>query len=175
MWTGAPDPRKKLDIADAWLLPVGVLVPVAGIVIALQGPTAPHIVSVVIWTSVGLFILAGRFVVKARRKRRTRYVLTDRRALILRSGKTLAFELTPAVARVEVQRTEHHVTLKFTNDDPRSYGVAGSEFAANTGLDFLYTPGRSARFAFFDVPRTPQLDGVVEDLARMGRVVEGIA
>jgi hypothetical protein len=146
-----------------------------GIVVALQGPTAPHIPSVIIWASVGLFILAGRFVVKSRRKFRTRYVLTDRRALILRSGKTLALEFTPAVPQLEVQRTESHVTLKFTNDDPRSYGVAGSELAANTGLDFLYTPGRSARFAFFDVPRTPQLDAVLEDFVRRGLVVEGIA
>ncbi|MGX5770314.1 hypothetical protein ACWKWN_06130 [Microbacterium trichothecenolyticum] len=175
VWAGAPDPRRLFTIADAWMLPLGVLVPVGGIVISLQGATAPNMGSVVIWTSVGLFLLAGRFVVKSRRKRRTRYVLTDRRALILRSGKTLAFELTPAVPHIEVQRTERHITLKFTNDDPRSYGVAGSELTANTGLDFLYTPGKTARFAFYDVPRTAQLDGVVDELVRRGRVVEGIA
>lgn len=175
MWTGAPDPRRLLTIADAWLLPLGVLVPVGGIVISLQGPTAPHVVSVIIWTSVGLFLLAGRFVVKSRLKRRTRYVITDRRALILRSGKTLVFELTPTAAHVEVERTERHVTLKFTNDSPRSYGVAGSEFAANAGLDFLYTPGQTARFAFYDVPRTAQLDAVLDDFVRRARVIEGIA
>lgn len=164
-----------LTIADAWLLPLGVLVPAGGIVTGQQVPTAPHMASVIIWTSVGLFILAGRFVVKSRRKRRTRYVLTDQRPLILRSGRTLVFELTPAVPHLEVQRTEGHVTLKFTNDDPRSYGVAGSEFAANTGLDFLYAPGQSARFAFFDVPRTLQQDAVLENFVRKRRVVGGIA
>lgn len=175
LWTGKPDPRRLLTIADAWLLPLGVLVPVGGIVISLQGATAPNIASVIIWTSVGLFFLAGRFVVKSQSKRRTRYVLTDRRALILRSGTTLAFELTPAVPHIEVQRTARHVTLKFTNNDPRSYGVAGSEFAANTGLDFLSTPGKTARFAFYDVPRTAPLDDMVDEFVRTGRVVEGIA
>jgi len=175
LWAGAPDPRKMITLADAWLLPLGVLVPVGGIVIALQAPTAPHIASVLVWTFVGLFFLAGRFVVKAGRKRRTRYVLTDRRALIHQSGKTFVFELTAAVPHLDVQRTERHVTLKFTNDDPRSYGVAGSEFAANTGLDFLYTPGRSARFAFFDVPRTSQLDAVLEEVSRRGLVLGGIS
>ncbi|MBW9110028.1 hypothetical protein [Microbacterium ureisolvens] len=175
IWAGAPDPRKLLTVADAWLLPLGVLIPVGGIAISLQAPTAPRIGSVIIWTSVGLFLLAGRFIVKSQRKRRTRYVLTDRRALILRSGKTFAFEITPAVPHIEVQRTERHITLKFTNDDPGSYGVAGSELAADTGLDFLVHPGRSARFAFFDVPRTAQLDDVLDAFVRTGRVVEGIA
>ena len=175
MWTGAPDPRMLFTIADAWLLPLGVLVPLSGIVMSRQGAMAPNIASVISWTFIGLFFLAGRFVIKSRSKRRTRYVLTDRRALILRSGKTLAFEFTPAVPHIEVQRTERHVTMKFPNDDPRSYGVAGSEFAANTGLDFLYTPGKTARFAFYDVPRTAQLDDVVDEFVRRGRVVEGIA
>ena len=175
IWTGAPDPRKLLTFADAWLLPLGVLVPAAGIGVSLQGSTATGIVSVIIWASAGLFLLVGRFVFKSQRKRESRYVLTNRRALILRAGKVLAFDLTPTVPHLEIQRTDRHVTLKFTNDNPRSYGVAGSEFAANTGLDFLYTPGVTARFAFYDVPRSPQLDTVLDELVRTNRVIVGIA
>ncbi|MEV4687407.1 hypothetical protein [Microbacterium sp. LWH3-1.2] len=77
--------------------------------------------------------------------------------------------------RVQVIGRRKHRTLKFTSDDPRSYGKVSSELFVNTGLDFLLRPGLDSRFSFYDVVQTDALDAAVNDMVNSGKVAEGIA
>lgn len=161
--------------ADVFLVPFSVLWIAVGLHLVFEAPAGPRAIGLVFVTVAGLFLLVGRFFIKAYRKRRTRYYLTNMRALIAGPQELAFFELDEKSPRVEVIGRGSHRTLKFTSDDPRSYGKLGSGLMANTGHDFLLRPGRDTRFAFYDVARTDELSAAIDALITTGKVREGIA
>ncbi|MDN3496942.1 hypothetical protein QL996_13450 [Planococcus sp. APC 4015] len=175
LWAGRPDPRKMLTGWDGFVVPLSIFWTVMGINIALNARGGPAVVSVVIVAAAGLFVMFGRFFVKAKLKQRTRYVLTSRRAFIEVPRRIATFTFDQPGVRVQILGRGAHRTLKFTSEDPRSYGRAGSEWIVNTGLDFFLVPGRDARFSFYDIPRTDDLDTTVENLINEKKMSEGIA
>ncbi len=174
-WTGRPDPKRILTGWDGFLIPFSVFWVAVGIDLALDAERGPRLVTLVVVTVTGLYLIVGRFLVKAHQKRRTRYVLTGTRAIICGPRRTFSFNLVDLNPRVQIIGRRRHRTLRFTSDDPRSYGRFSSELFVNTGLDFLLRPGLDSRFSFYDVLRTDSLDAAVNDMVSSGKVAEGIA
>lgn len=103
----------------------------------------------------GLYLVAGRFVVKAWAKRRTRYFLTNQRAISI-GPATDYFERTlcPVIWRAH----GIHVDIIFTVlDAPMAAGergILGLRHYANMGLDFAYRRSPDSSFAFYDIRRS---------------------
>lgn len=90
VWIGQPDPRRHLSPADKFLLPLTILWVAFALMGIIGSASSAHIHSrggaifTAVWFgAIGLYIGVVRFVVKARRKRRTLYAITDRRVLTL--------------------------------------------------------------------------------------------
>jgi hypothetical protein len=104
----------------------------------------------VIWgipfVAMGLYIIAGRFFVKARKKRRTYYAVTDRRVFsVERGGPTRAsfISLIPTInANI---RSDGSGSVSFGN----SYWL--QEWYANSGLGFFARGYGPEAVAFYDI------------------------
>ena len=90
LWSGRPSRGFRLQAADGLLIPFGVFW--TGFTIDWEwtairyGAPFPFALFGIPFVLVGLYLVFGRFVVEARRRARTFYGLTDRRAIIVRSG-----------------------------------------------------------------------------------------
>lgn len=155
LWAGEPDPTVRFTKADRFLIPFSVLW--AGFSVfweagVLSSGGSPFFA---VWglpfVAMGFYITIGRFIWKARRKRQTTYVLTDRRAAILTNDGQLAE--TPwrgSLRQVSRHRDASHVDVIF--DAPMSMRwpmTSQAAMYANTGMDFFIR--RTLGVAFFDV------------------------
>ena len=151
LWAGGPDPAVVFASSDVFLVPFSLLWGGFAIfweagVLSTGGP-----VFFALWgvpfVLVGLYMIAGRFVVKRRRKRRTIYGVTDQRVLTLTDGRSLTDSpLRGQPLTVTRSRDRTHATVLVG-----SHGSPWSSAAMyeNTGLDVL---GRSSSgFGFNDV------------------------
>jgi hypothetical protein len=85
--------------------------------------------------AIGLYMIFGRFIVKAWRKRRTAYGLTDRRALVaLGSGSLSESQLAHQPVDQRVSRRRRHMTVVFGR---LAYGAMSGAMYANTGMEFF--------------------------------------
>lgn len=168
MWVGRPDARKTFTRQDLLVVPftvawcgfavfweVGVIVTHAPWFFPLWGS---------LFVAVGLYVVAGRFVVRRWVRRRTIYAVTDRRVLILQ-GDSEVRDMPLAGQPVSVQRSRNrrHVTVMIGTV------AAGS---ARFGLVTEWPRGAGGRspFGFFDVadaePLLAAVDRARSDLAR---------
>jgi hypothetical protein len=161
LWTGQPDPKRHFDRVDLYLVPFSLMW--GGFAIFWESAA---IISgdpfFFIWgipfVAFGLYFIAGRFFVKARRKRRTYYAVTDRRVLsVVRGGATRAMflDLIPTInART---RADGSGTVIFGNASwlQGSYG--------NTGLDF-FGGYEGESVAFYDLQGAREVVNLVNDL-----------
>ncbi len=101
--------------------------------------------------AMGFYVTIGRFIWKGHRKRRTTYVLTDRRAVIVTTDGQLAE--TPwrgSPRQVSRHRDASHVDVIFDSPMPlRWAGAHQAAIYANTGMDLFVR--RTLAVAFFDV------------------------
>jgi hypothetical protein len=100
---------------------------------------------------VGFYITIGRFIWKARRKRRTIYLLTDQRAATLTSeGQLAEAPWRGAPKQVSRHRDSQHVDVVFDASGPNRWPSASqAAMYANTGMDVFIR--RNLGVAFFDV------------------------
>lgn len=153
--TGRPDPRVHFMPFDAFLVPFSILwcaIAMYFMWLALfQAGDRWWFLFVVM----GLYQMAGRFVVKARRKRRTVYSLTDTRAIVLEGDRRISeIRVKDVVARVRKSGDGSHVEVVFGEGNlPGIY--------LNSGMEF-FSPTSSAPVAFFDVPDPEGLLPVLE-------------
>lgn len=134
LWAGVP-----VTVAVSALVagaPVFVLIPLA------------------VMLAFGCYLTVGRFIVKARSKRATTYVLTDRHAIIDRG---VGFESRPLDAksiRIRRRASSRLVDVDFeaglARSRPSGYIY---QWYANTGLDFFASAGTGGwrPFRFYDV------------------------
>ena len=99
---------------------------------------------------VGLYQMVGRFLVKARRKRRTVYGLTDTRAIVVEGGRNVSdVRVKDVPVKVRKHRDGVHVEIIF--------GASGLQKGyLNSGME-IFSPGRDSPVAFFDVPDSEAL------------------
>ena len=162
LWTGRPDPSRHLDASDLFLVPFSLLW--GGSVISFEvGALAQGDASLALFgipfVVIGLFLIAGRFLVKARQKRSTVYGLTAARALVA-TGST-SFREAP-VRRTPVGRRRsrdgRHLTVTF---GATSSWAANTSYA-NTGLDVFGTS--DGPLAFYDVADVTGLQAALRAL-----------
>lgn len=151
LWTGRPDPDVRFAPVDAFLVPFSVMwggfaVFWEATVIADGGP--PFFV---LWgipfVLAGLYFIFGRFLYKKRRKRRTAYALTDRRAIVAVGVRSMSDSPVAGVATsIKHSRDGSHVSITFGQ---RSGWAALSPSYANTGMEFFEMGTQLV--AFYDV------------------------
>jgi len=154
LWCGRPDAAVRFTKADLFLVPFSIMW--AGLAlfweaIALSSDPSLFAVWGIPFVAVGLYLTIGRFAWKARRKRRTVYLLTDQRAAVLSPRSQLAeAPWVGAPQQVSRHRDGRHVDVVF---DPGSVArwpfAAQAAMYANTGMDFFIR--RNIGVAFFDV------------------------
>jgi hypothetical protein len=159
LWVGRPDPRILFAPADAFLVPFSIFWAgfaffwEGGVLFGLFRGDNPALLAFVLFglpfVAIGLYFVAGRFAYKRYRKRRTLYVVTDRRVLRLtttRSERLDAVFLDACPSITKRARRDGIGSISFGSVSPWS----GSAMYENTGLD-LFGLSRSG-FAFYDIP-----------------------
>ncbi len=157
LWRGRPDPRRHLNWRDVFFVPFslawsGVAVIWEWLAIT-SGASAFFVLFGVFLIAWALYLLVGRFWVKASRKRCTWYAITDRRILVIEERKRRTIRELP-VRNARVGYRILHGEILF-GDAPKMW----ANLIANTGTDgpFFISSG-SMPIAFFDVPNA----GLVE-------------
>lgn len=170
LWEGAPPTGLKLQPLDALLIPFSLL----------WGGFAVFW-NVSVWTMgadwffrlwglpfllVGLYMIAGRFFVDAWIRRRTRYVVTDRRILIERRGSgavlhTLDLRRLPMLATRE--RPDGSGTILF-GERQSVFGWTGrTSLSASLGL---WHPSMEPTPQFLNIPHVAGVRELIERAAR---------
>ena len=138
LWRGRPDARVVFMPADLVLIPFTVLwagIAILMAVVALIGgsrmPTAIAISIIVVFGLAGLYLLVGRFVVKAILNAKTLYVVTTTDAIVTRGTTVTRFPLHQHTVEINRTRRSGHATVYFGDSS------GGGMDVGNLGLDFL--------------------------------------
>ena len=158
-WQGQPDPRVHFTRTDSFFVPFSIFwlaFAVLWTVIVSNSPKAPPFIWLfgLLFVAIGIFMTVGRFFVKAATKRRTRYVLTDRRAIVTGPWGISSIDLKDAAPLVMIRRGGLHVDAVFgMTTGPMSWmpGMDNLTMYANTGMDFFAVLGPGLPVAFYDV------------------------
>lgn len=175
LWSGQPDPKALLTVADIFLIPFSLLWGGMAIFMFAQvlleslngthpAPLIFHLVAL-FFLLIAIYFIAGRFALKAWVKRRTFYAVTDRRILILSEalGSRLQAVFIDTLPLVEksVGRTGRGTVV---------FGTAPffTGLYRNTGLDLFGGGLRQQVPAFYDIPDAEQVAALVMRL-RIGK------
>ena len=163
LWLGQPQ-GSLLTGDDAVLIPVslawlGFFVFSAAVVLINGGPD-PFGLVLVPFLAIGLYVAVGRFLVKARGRRKTLYALTDQR-VIVKSGKMVRTLFVDRLPMLEVSSSGGRGKIIFGH-------LAGVQSKyANTRLDWV-THGNMP-MAFFDISDPQNAARIFEDAAKDAR------
>lgn len=147
-WAGRPDPKVHFTKADIYLVPFSLLWGGFAMVwetLAITGDSPAHFA---LWgipfVLMGLYFIFGRFIYKRRRKLTTVYGLTDSRAIVSVTERSVTdAPVKGASVQTDRSRDGRHATVIFGgNGKPAPY--------QNTGMDF-FTIGSAQTVGFFDV------------------------
>lgn len=146
VWVGAPDPRRFLLPRDAVLVPFhliwGAGFGFGGVVLLISVPMPFGLLGIPM-VGAAAYAVVGRLLVAYWRRAKTRYVLTDRRAIIANTWPGTS------VRSVDLQRAP---MMSITTRRDGSGTLAFGESAASSGR--YSTPGEMRRMdnAFVDIP-----------------------
>jgi hypothetical protein len=175
LWNGRPDPSVVFTRADAFFVPFSLLW--CGFAIFWEslvlGNGAPLLFPTFggVFVVLGVYLVAGRFAAKAVLKARTRYWLTDQRAIVAGPGSTIEADLGRISVHVRRFDRRRHITATFGGPVPNGIGrlMIGSailELYRNTGLGF-FASFVNSQVAFYDVADVAGLDAALS--LRYGR------
>lgn len=183
LWSGQPDPQRYFAPADVFLIPFSLLwggfalfweAGVLGLgVLGLWGNDsgeggAPFFF--VLWgipfVLVGLYMIFGRFIYKARTKKRTYYGVTDRRVLALvRSprGDHIQAAFIETIPSINKRIREDGSGSVIFGTSPR-----WADWYANTGLEFMAWGwgGSGTAVSFYDLSDARTVARLANDLRR---------
>lgn len=166
LWWGRPDPTKHLGLSDIFLVPFSLLWGGFAffweIGVLTSGAPAFFGVFGLAFVAMGVYMIFGRFIVKARRKRRTAYGLTDQRVLVAVGSTALSDgQVSHQPIDRRVSRDRKHITVVVGRS---AQGVSAATMYANTGMDFFASGG--APLGFYDVA---DVTGLTNALRRVRR------
>lgn len=167
IWSGQPDGSKIFSKADFFLIPFSLLW--GGFAITWEmtvlGFDAPLLFK--LWglpfVAVGLYMIFGRFIYKAKMKKKTYYYVTNKRVISLKNS-----------SRVQVE-AEFITSLPAVNKSVNSSGSGDIIFGssqgflgmnANSGMAFM---GRNNRYgnsvlSFFDLKNANEVHKIVNEI-----------
>ncbi len=158
LWTGKPNLKMRFNSADYFLIPISIFMcGFIGFMVNLiygwfEGnmPVIP-LVFFVVFGVVVINYAFGRFFVKAWRKKRTFYALTNRRALFIYKGRRQIFSevtLDNIDTISKDVRPNGNGTIKF--GDERRSAPFFSDLPVNSGLERFSTYTSTIRFLDID-------------------------
>ena len=166
LWVGRPYPARHFSAADVLLIPFSAMFGGFAVFWIVSAVLEDAPLLFVLWglpfLMVGLYMILGRFIYKANRKRRTVYGLTERRALAAVDRGSLAeTPLHGTPISQQPSRRGQHLTVTFgaTNG-----GLPGALGNANTGMEFF--TGGSAPLGFYDVRDVAGLQNALRGMTR---------
>lgn len=143
LWCGSPDPTVRFTKADLYIVPFSILWTAFALFAVASAVTGSGPLGLLVlgipFLCLGAYITVGRFLAKARQKRRTLYVLTDQRAVVAVGSNELS--QSPWLGfpeQVYRHRDKRHVDVVFQfPSTPALRWPGGSAQIANTGMDFF--------------------------------------
>jgi len=162
LWTGQPDARRHFDRSYRFLIPFTLMWGGFAIfweIAAITSGEPFFIIWGIPFVAIGLYLIVGRFLVKARTKRRTYYAVTDRRVLsVVRGGTTKAMFLNLIPTINAAIRDDGSGSVIFGNASwlQASY--------ANTGVEFFGRGYDADVVAFYDIPDARAVVDLVNEL-----------
>ncbi len=125
LWEGRPVRHRLLRSSDALLVPFSILwcgfavfweVSVLATTAADDSPPIFFALLGIPFVLIGLYLVVGRFVVRAIASRRTKYVITDRRVLViggLSGARTMSTNLSSLPPPIVAERPDRSGSLAF--------------------------------------------------------------
>ncbi len=140
LWAGQPSLQKLFTKTDMYLVPFSIFfcaIPIMAIASMLEAGALFGLVIIIPFLAVGLYLMAGRFFVKAHTKKRTVYAVTSRRVLCLTLGS--AGEKKKETADVIANIRNEYVTAGRDGSGNLYFGDVPyyARVYLNTGLEFL--------------------------------------
>jgi hypothetical protein len=164
LWAGQPDPKRHFDRADTFLIPFSLLW--GGFAIfweigVIRAGWGFGMVLGIPFVGVGLYVIAGRFFVKARKKRRTYYAVTDRRVFSVEPGGSTQASFISSIPTVNANvRADGSGSVIFGNSSWLQMAYSHSGFDS-WGKEF-----GPEGVAFYDIGDAREVVNLVNDLRR---------
>ena len=166
-WAGGPDPTRHFNRGDVFLVPFSVM----WLVFALAWEAAVISVSASFavffglpFLAAGVYLTVGRFIYKARRRRRTVYAVTNQRVLsVVRRGSGADVDAKPLRALPGVATTASrrgYGTIEFE----RTSGPSPPTWLADSGMGFLARANAQIGLCFFDIEHANEVAALIERL-----------
>jgi hypothetical protein len=161
-WAGRSDPSVVFTPADGFLIPFSIVwcgfAVFWEVAAATEGAPVPMVAFGAVFVLVGLYIVAGRFILKRHRKRTTTYAITDRRAVVITGRTSRETPIGRTDRTLHWSRDRSHCTVRWNDDGRNGLGFffgpgLASRMYANTGLDLFGTQ----TVAFWDVADTVEM------------------
>lgn len=188
LWCGRPDPSVVFTTADGFVIPF-TIVWLAFAVFWEHGVSQGGDVFARVWgipfIVIGVYMVAGRFIYKRIRKKRTAYGLTRDRAIVAVGGTVSDVPIAATPLTIRRSRDRRHVSVSFGAPGNLSAGdgrrrptlrrayagsvyYAGSSYYANTGLE-LMARGIALPVAFYDVSQPDELLAAIDQARALAR------
>ena len=150
-WVGRPDPAKHFTRGDAFLVPFSIIWGGFAIfweVTAIAGGAGPFFaLGGIPFVIIGLYFIFGRFIYKARRKRRTIYAVTNQRVMTILTGRhdeSVEATYVRSIPTISTSAVSSGCgSVEFGRPSPMAgwYGNSGMEFfargqTASSGVSF---------------------------------------
>ncbi len=164
-WAGGPDPAKRANRADAFLIPFSVMW--GGFAIfwesaAIASGDPFFILWGLAFVVIGLYFMVGRFFYKANRRRRTVYAVTNRRVMSVvekRDGVSVEARYLHSLPSVSTNTNAHgYGSIEFDNSGPVP------AWMGDTGMEFFGGGRMRVGLCFYDVEDAPEVAALVERL-----------
>jgi hypothetical protein len=155
LWAGRGDPKVIFSPKDAYLIPFSiawcgfVAFWLYGAISSGAPPFFPIFGS--LFALIGVMLLVGRFFLKAARRRRTVYAVTDQRAFLATGRRVVQTDSHRADRETHRSRDGRHLSVVWTTHSA-SYGMffPSTNVWADTGFDGILTPLPMAFYAVTD-------------------------
>jgi uncharacterized membrane protein len=170
-WVGKPDPAKRFTRGDAFLIPFSIMW--GGFALfweaaAISSGSGFAVLWGIPFVVIGLYMIFGRFIYKASRKRRTKYAVTNRRVMTIvrgRRGESVEATYLRSIPNISTTAAAGgRGSVEFGLSSPMT------GWYANSGMEFL---GRgqmaSAGVSFFDIEDPRGVADLVERLREADR------
>ena len=165
-WIGKPDPTKRFSRSDVFLIPFSLMWGGFAILwetLAIAGG-APWFFGLwgIPFVALGLYLIFGRFIYKADRKRRTVYSVTNRRVLAIvrrRRGEAVEAVYLRSIPNISTNSVANgRGSVEFGLSSPMA------SWYANSGMEFFARGLVSTGVCFYDIQDPQGVADLVERL-----------